>query len=354
MARNREEQETRELLRSCLDYLKKTKDRGGLCVVGEQVIGDVVLRVGDRMVPSPELRNTANYKKAELPFRAVFWRANKMRSGAVTDPVHRRNPIFNTECGTSPAGTMVVDALHTVYYGPMTKFESAVLWRVVLQNPWGFRGNNKEVMEQCGTALETNLFNWFHQKNIPHDRRITDFGLSFLGDRLGCAVDGELQHPGDALKLKAAEVGTLLPWVESVLHEHGTRLPDFEHLSNAGKSLASWLQITRENGLVLPALASQGLRDAAVRHLLSCARANIAMVPKHHFFAELSKQAGSRGNPKALATWADEGLNLRLRAAAQHAHHARQEERIFTWFNLQGALLKDKSNYGIAKIPGLS
>ena len=67
-------------------------------------------------------------------------------------------------------------------------------------------------------------------------------------------------------------------------------------------------------------------------------RALIAFVPKHHFFAELTLQAGIHGNPKLFACWIDETLNLRLREAAAAAHSRRQEERIFQGLGLQGTL----------------
>ena len=39
-----------------------------------------------------------------------------------------------------------------------------------------------------------------------------------------------------------------------------------------------------------------------------------------------------------MATWADEGLNLRLREAATSAHVMKQEERMFEKLFLQGSL----------------
>ena len=77
-------------------------------------------------------------------------------------------------------------------------------------------------------------------------------------------------------------------------------MPLFKHLQTAGAALARWLAITREQPTVLPDSAVREIREAAQRHLLYSARALVGFVPKHHFFAELSKSTDLHGNPQGV------------------------------------------------------
>ena len=74
----------------------------------------------------------------------------------------------------------------------------------------------------------------------------------------------------------------------------------------------------------------------AVPHELP--RAGLQVTPKFHFFAHLSQQARSLGNPKLYGCFLDESVNLTLRNIAQGCHRSRQEERIFMHMNLLGRI----------------
>ena len=183
------------------------------------------------------------------------------------------------------------------------------------------------------------MMNYFEVASIPSDRRLNDFKLNMIGQRGDYAV-GEVEraHPGCPMYMKAAETGIVFGWARSLLAEKGSKLRTFRSLTAAGDALHEWLEVTRRAGDILTEVEHQSLVDNCQRHLLHSARALVAFVPKHHFFAELSLQSGRMGNPKLFSTWLDEGLNLRLREAAASAHIMRQEERIFHWLQLQGTL----------------
>ena len=324
----------------------------GLQIANDVVISGTELRVGDRLTPSPDCPDPSGYRTCQIPCTILFWRPTFDAKGCLLDPIVWRNPIFDPELGTSPAKTMVVDALHTVYYGPAMRWASAVLWRILLSDPWGF-GTLDPALEHGCKFLKRSMMAFFEDNGVPHNRRLNDLNLSMLGERNKFGLKTAEQHAGCVLRMKAAEVGTILPWVYQMLNEH-VGLPHLKSLQLAGRALQAWLEVTRSNPLVLPAAAAQSLRDHCTRFSLAAARAQLAFTPKFHFFAELSLQAEWQGNPKILATWADEGLNLRLRKAAAAAHHARQSERIFTWLNLQGALGNSTSLFGWSEIPGVA
>ena len=108
----------------------------------------------------------------------------------------------------------------------------------------------------------------------------------------------------------------------------------------------TWLEVTRAEVDVLSVASLQSLKDNCQRCLQHMARAQIAFVPKFHFWAEMTLQCERFGNPKTWATWKDESLNLRLREAASAAHVMRQEHRVFQWFNLIGAMDRSSSLFG--------
>ena len=70
------------------------------------------------------------------------------------------------------------------------------------------------------------------------------------------------------------------------------------------------------------------------------------MMYQKHNFVHLSVQSRELGNPKLFACFTDESLNLVLRNIAEGCHRARQEEQIFTPFNLLGEMGFSSVLYG--------
>jgi hypothetical protein len=346
-------EDTRDRLLVVLE-LPTSKKARGFALNADVAIGDVQLRNGDRLEPSNDLQYVFSFGQRELPFVATCWRPSADASGAGLDPIIHRNPLFSQELGTSPQQCLVIDSLHTVYYGPMMRWTSAVIWRIVLLNRWGVTGGIEAVAEEGCTILKENLLEWYEDQKIPFDRRVNELTAKMIGERLGCTVKGPHQHPGCMLKCKAAESSILFAWARSILDQYGSEMPLFKHLQMAGAALARWLAITREHPNVLPGSAVREIREAAQRHLLYSARALVGFVPKHHFFAELSKSTDLHGNPKGFATWQDESLNLKLRNAAAAAHMAHQEQRIFDLLNLSASLGLLPNVFGDAVVFGVN
>eukprot|EP00969_Alexandrium_andersonii_P245307 10841409-Alexandrium_andersonii.AAC.1 len=95
------------------------------------------LEAGGRLDPSEHLLDIAAVDTAELPLQLVFWYVRVGLGKHSLDSVAHRCPLFSTVLETSPQRTLAVDALRAVYYGPITRWTSAALWRTPLSNPWG-------------------------------------------------------------------------------------------------------------------------------------------------------------------------------------------------------------------------
>ena len=340
----------RQLVMSKLHFPKGDKDRGRL--VNERiVVGTRVLDCGDRLDPTPSMTDIMLFDTKPLPFEAVFWRTRRDGKQRDMDPVVRRNPLFMAHAGCSPAEVLAVDALHTVYYGPVMRWSSAVLWRVLLSNPWGLGVDNEKIfLESAVRRLRADMLAWFEDAGIPHSRRISDWTLPMMGSSQGCHVRGNTEHPGTALKVKAAEQGVVMLWALDLLRRHGHKVLKRSDLQIAGAAIERWLAITRHQSIVLPASLSQELSDSCQRHLLFSCKAGISFVPKHHFFAHLSLRAYQQGNPKAYACWTDESLNKTLRNVASKCHRSRQEERIFSAMSLIGVLRPEFRLFGFQQL----
>ena len=313
--------------------------RGGRMVKHAIAVGGIQLQPGDRLEPSPTLTDVTFLDSRPLPVTIIFWRTHRDGRGRCLDMVHHRYPIFNDDIGMDPARVLAVDGLHTVYYGPVMKWSSAVIWRVLLSNPWDISAAESTVLDLGVKKLRSHQIGWYETEGIPHDRRIGDLTVVMLGDKRGCTVRGSHPHPGTTMKTKAAETGILFEWSLSLLKsELGARVQHSDDLLKSGRALQQWLEITRTQAFCLSMSECQRLCDCAQRHLLHSRFAGIAMVPKHHFFSHLWLPAYFQGNPKVYSCFIDESLNLILRELAANTHRARHAERIFTHLRLIGAL----------------
>eukprot|EP00959_Pyramimonas_sp_CCMP1952_P225805 4721759-Pyramimonas_sp.AAC.1 len=100
---------------------------------------------------------------------------------------------------------MAVDSLRAVYCGPITRWASTGLWRLIKLNPWEYTGEEDMVYIQRCQRLEADMFTWLDQKQIPHDRRLGGLTINMLGSDRGMIDDGARLYPGTMLKAKAAE-----------------------------------------------------------------------------------------------------------------------------------------------------
>ncbi len=106
------------------------------------------LKSGDRLEPSNDLQNTADFETRPLPFVCVFWRRWEDARGRISSWVLRRCPLFSPEVGAVPQTVLHLDTLHTLYQGPMATFVYEVIHAAMEQDLFGL-GGARESRDEC-------------------------------------------------------------------------------------------------------------------------------------------------------------------------------------------------------------
>ena len=207
----------------------------------------------------------------------TFWKPNEVDGHQVTDVMHHRCPLFAPMLAISPQAALAVDTLHTLYFGPAMRLVSAIAWRVLAMNTWGFRGAKAAVLEQGCRQLRAHVLQWFVYENVPNNLRIGDLNLKMLG-----GPDGTT---GCTMKRKAVETVTVLPWALRLASEFD--IPQAPELLATGQALMRHLEIIWGNGMCMPRTAVSELLECAQRAVPLSERAQIHLVPKHHMFIHM-------------------------------------------------------------------
>ena len=132
--------------------------------------------------------------------------------------------------------------------------------------------------------LSVELTSWCETQEMPHDRRIRELTLKMIGG----ATD-VIPHPGNLMKVKAAEVGVLLEFgVHGLVELHPGKNPYGDDLVGGGKCLARYLEVIREAGTILSREQREELMDNYIKHCIHCQTALVHFVPKHHLIIHLT------------------------------------------------------------------
>ena len=250
------------------------------------------LAKGDRLEPCESLQDPHAFKVRAVPFQCLLWTVSCSAQGSLLDPVVHRCPLFDESTGITP-DNIAIDALHTVYYGPVQRFASAVLWRVNLSNPWDVRGSTLDSRLEAGAArMRIDLFDWQRKSNIPAGERLGDWNQKMMGDRRGAQHSPEMAHPGCALKLKAAETGLILIWACDLLMRVGHEVPFRDELHQIGIALIEYLDALRSYPDVPSDEQCDRLYELMIQVNTLSQTSSIGIVPKHHFFYELTRRTG--------------------------------------------------------------
>jgi len=174
------------LLRS-LRWRKATKPVpiGGRIMVDDVNIGGVQVLAGDRLEPSTELPDTCALERSPVPINIILWRTHRDPQHRAIDCVSHRCPMFDPCIGTTPQDNLAVDELHCLYFGPIMRYISACMWRVVLANIWQFVGTIDQVVELATRQVSAELMSWMDDNNVPHNRRLSGITPKMLGKRMG-------------------------------------------------------------------------------------------------------------------------------------------------------------------------
>ena len=255
---------------------------------------------GDRLEPCDAMPDPHEFFKKTPPFQTLVWRAN-MDGQRLLDPIAHSCPLFDEVNGIT-IENMTVDTLHTMYFGPVQRVSSAIAWRILLANPWGVRGSRLDQRLEAGAArLKLDLFRWQEDRQIPSGERLRDWTLSMMGERKESQHTVELAHPGCHMKLKGAESGLVLLWVSDLLERVGRNVPFAEELRLTVACLVQYLDIIRSCPMVPLPADSERLFGLMVQVNSVSKRAGVAMVPKNHFFYELTRR--TRGFQKTISSF---------------------------------------------------
>ena len=367
-----------------LSYDKRKNGNMGRCLMAP--VPQFGLLVGDRLEPSLELPDVADFRTAKIPITVVFWRRHRDGTKCM-DAVLHRNPIFSSVLGTSPQRTLAIDTLHTLYYGPIQKYVQCVVWRVIAGNPWRFNGGMEERLELAAARLRIDLAEFLRdegaachmhiaayvsvngclgtcaacahctcrytcivhptpalscrgnsrfyvERGTPLDIRLTDLTVKMLGS--------PAHH---ALKTKAAELGPLLDWAHWLCQRYPAHIEHCLELREAGVALMRYMELMRTSPLHPEPHVCQEFMTCCLRHLCMAEKAEISFVPKHHMFAHMTQRIVKQGNPKFYSTFLDESLNAVISYIAGSVHRKHWEKRVFQRLRLQVRMDKVRSHF---------
>lgn len=168
---------------------KTTKPIGGRVVVEEKTLtSGIKLFPGDRLEPSSTLCDIGSLSAVRVPTVITLWRVHYDEKGRVTDAMSHNCPFFDVAIGTSPAQSIVVDALHALYFGPVMRFVTSALWRSILYNTWKLPGPLTQTIVLGARQVSSELLFWQQEQGIPHNDRIRSISVPMLGPRKGCTT----------------------------------------------------------------------------------------------------------------------------------------------------------------------
>ena len=133
-------EDLREKIWSKLSDIKTRKEHGFILT---EDVPEADLKRGDRLDPSHGLPDIRKLRTKQIPFTATFWRTTRDWDKRITDHIIHHCPLFSRKLETSPARSLALDSLHTVYLGPIVRWNSAALWRIIVKLAVKYKGDQK-------------------------------------------------------------------------------------------------------------------------------------------------------------------------------------------------------------------
>eukprot|EP00959_Pyramimonas_sp_CCMP1952_P031035 650962-Pyramimonas_sp.AAC.1 len=82
------------------------------------------------------MSDPAEFEERAPPFQCLFWWASLVGDRELEDSVAHMCPIFDEEAIGTSISNLTVDVLHAIFFGPVQRVASAMLWRLALASPW--------------------------------------------------------------------------------------------------------------------------------------------------------------------------------------------------------------------------
>ena len=288
------------------------------------------LCAGDRLEPSPSLKDTSMFEVCSLPVKIIFWRQRRDAQGRLATWTLRRNPLFSESIGSEPRLILHLDSLHTLYLCIFHTYCHAVIHTVIRENVFKCGGQGKARESNNLEQLFFQFKRWCKIKSVP---------LSYQINHLSMSMISSLERP--TLKTKAAETGVLMRFCHAFCKDNEGRFELAGILAAAGQCLVDYVDIMKASPFKVPMRECRKLLFHCLRFLTLMQQAGIKDMPKGHLFVHVTKNIPRMGNPKGYSCFWDEGLNLVLSNMASAAHRANWHSSIFLRVRLLPHVLRN-------------
>ncbi len=194
----------------------------------------------DRLEPSTSLPDVGRFEELIPPCRVLFWRVSRE-----TLCTHRC-PLFTARIGITPADTISLDLLHTLFLGPMLIWCRTVIWILLLSTVWGVHERSDDEKVIVGLkCLKAEMQIWYetYDRQHPQDKstRISTFTQKMIGTR------GKPK-----CKVKAMECFYLMLFLLDLLGKYRIRIgASYEKLVDGGRALKDYVEMLKRASMNL-------------------------------------------------------------------------------------------------------
>ena len=305
----------KEAIKMILRYDKRKTGCHGRCLVSDIIVNGIQLRKGDRLEPSPNLRDVGGFEELKEPVIVTFWRSSE------ESLTRHRNPIFNREIGMSPKRCLMVDLLHGFFLGVLNTWCHRVIWIMMEKGAYGDVGNEHENLEVSVMVIRANLMKFYDEtfrKNGEETlTRVSDLTKGMLN-----------QHWDKHVKTKGAETWGFALFLKDELEKRGTMMgADRDRLLNAGEQLIAIATHWKSYLWKIPEHVSKEIEHRYLIHM-ELMKPYDSFTPKHHAMIHPIVDTMTKGNPNMIAAWYGESLNKNLKENCRYASQISFEETI--------------------------
>ena len=311
---------TRARISKELRYKSKFIGRGLIkpVTVRDQFGRPTNLVVGDRLEPTPELRDVSAFETLAPPFRVRFWRCFD------EDRVIHDSPLFFVP--GLRIDTQGPDSLHGWALGPVCSYIPLALWFLIgssIYTPAIDHLSTEDCAKIALLRIKQKL--WAHYKVKRGDPRWRTKGSEIWN--LTLSMLGKKKNP--TISVKAAEARGLLEFVVELLKKDVPNLNIGERMRGAlllacGESAMKVDTALRNAGtLTYSREQRQQLLNDYTHHVTLYQRAGGILKPKHHMMFHCILDSSWKGAPSLWATFRDESLNGVIAGIARSCHRNR-------------------------------
>ena len=231
------------------------------------------LDAGDRLAPTLQFPDIADFSPEQAPREVLFWRPSRATLA------RHRNPLLSEQTGVT-FRSLGVDWLHCLSMGVFAHALGHLLRELVDNNAWGVSAGAAQREELSVVQLRADLYDWYRREVAAGKRpsKVQSLTLHKLG-------------PSDNpfLGIRGGECNGMLRFANSwLLDAHGWCLGKrLEHYRTCIGNLVEILDICRRNARAIGDADIQLYCSSLTRCLNALHALGISERPKHHQAMEL-------------------------------------------------------------------